>query len=168
MVRKFFPFDKNYVLEEAQLASKDHLLQELFQQVKDHYLSHHNPLALEDETTLAIQACKDPQLNRLEGLYAQLAGIYRYKFGENQLEFLFDGQSHYQKYMEEWVSTFRSWVMEFCLHSHFLKTVLEFTVFHTENTKLSLIDSRMKHFISTQFELKVYKYRGIVEMKHTG
>ena len=33
-------------------------------------------------------------------MYAKSASVYRYKHGETQLELLFDGASHYEKYKE--------------------------------------------------------------------
>ncbi|MCZ6693219.1 MAG: hypothetical protein O6939_04875 [Bacteroidetes bacterium] len=168
MVRKFFPFDKNYLLEEAQLSSRNRLLRSLYNQVKNNYLDFHNPLGLEDNTVLKINSYTKPRLKNLHGLYEHLSGIYRYRYGENQLEILFDGTTHIKKYQEDWETTFHCWLNEFCLSTHFLKAVLECTILYPGRTKAALADARMKYFITNLFELKVFRYKGIVEIKKAG
>ena len=165
MVHKYFPFDKNYILEKAQFDQEERLIVYLINFVKAYYLATSNPLGLEDDTTKAIKAHETIYLDRLTEIYRHLAGIYRFKYGQNQLELLFDGQDHYQKYVEDWKAKYKEWLHEFCTKPNFIKAVLELTVFFPEDRKALLAESRMKTFIQQHFDIKVYKYRGIIEMK---
>ncbi|MEM9856226.1 MAG: hypothetical protein AAF843_02655 [Bacteroidota bacterium] len=165
MFKKLFPFDKNYILEKAQLDQEEYLTLYLINFVKAYYQEHSNPLGLVDNTVSQIIAHKTEYTKRLSEFYFHLAGIYRYKHGQNQLEFLFDGQDHYEKYVQDWKCTFKEWMFEFCAKPNFVRAVLELTVFYPEGRKSELAETRMKTFIQQRFDLKVYKYRGIVPMK---
>lgn len=165
MVHKYFPLDKNYILEQAQLDLQKELIVHTIDFAKNFYHQVHNPLGLEDDTTNKINAHTTVYTHRLDEFYRNLSGIYRYKFGHNQLEFLFDGQDHYKKYQEDWKNAYDQWLMDFCYRPNFLKAILELTVFYPEGRKAELAENRMKAFIHQHFELKVYKYRGIVKMR---
>lgn len=165
MVRKFFPLDKNYLLEEAQLLLQDALLTELVEKVKDQYFFRYNPLGLEDAMSLQVDRFKLRNKKPLYNLYQNLAGIYRYKFGGNQLEFLWDGVEHIEKYKAEWAKTFDEWTDCYCKHELFVRAILDLTVFLPENRNAQFAENRMNHFILQQFEVKIHKQRGIVEMK---
>lgn len=165
MQRKLFPLDKNYILQEAQAASKPYLLNALVEKVKACYLRYCNPLGLEDDTVLKIKNCIDYDTHLLADFYEHLAGIYRFKYGSNQLEFIFDGRSHLEKYQEEWEAAFMGWVLEFCSEENFLKAILEVTIFYPKGRKALLAGNRLKVFIAQQFYMKVYKRRGIVPLK---
>ncbi len=164
MQRKLFPFDKNHILKEAQLGCKEGLLKVLVENAKQSYLDLCNPLGLEDDPIRKIKSSRHFELNLLEEFYEHLAGIYRYKYGSNQLEFRFDGKSHYEKYREDWSETFHEWTAEFCRDVNFLKAILEVTVFYPKDRKALLAGNRLKTYISQQFYLKVYRYRGIVRL----
>ena len=165
MIKKYFPFDKNYILEKAQLDQEERLTVYLINFVKAYYQANSNPLGLLDNTMTQVLAHKTDYAERLREFYLNLAGIYRFKHGQNQLEFLFDGQDHYEKYLKDWKSTFKEWLIEFCGKPNFVRAVLELTVFYPEGRKSELAENRMKTFIHQHFDLKVYKYRGIVPMK---
>lgn len=161
MDAKLFTLDKNYLLKEAQLRLKSQLLQELVSKVKKTYLRQYNPLGLMDEVILTILNAKNFRLNCLYNFYFELAGIYRFKYGENQLEFIFDGTPHIEKYKKDWHRNFRKWSDQFCMHSHFLRGVLEGTILNPDPGTDRLIEIRLKHFLEQHFGLRVYKYRGI-------
>ena len=165
MIQKFFPLDKNYILETAQLIQKDVLLFEMAEMVKKNYLHRHNPMGLIDETVLKIQGHRLEGLKNLEEFYNQLAGVYRYKFGQIQLDLLFDGRDHLEKYKDDWKSQFDVWVNDFCSNPYFLKTVLELTVFFDQANNLELPLKRLNNYISKHLDVKIYKYKGVVEMK---
>ncbi len=162
MIQKYFPLDKNYILEKAQLDLEKELITYLIAFSKEFYLKNNNPLGIEDETISSIKAHETEYTERLVEFYRNLAGVYRYKFGQNQLEFLFDGNDHYDKYVQDWSNTFKKWLIDFCLKPNFLRAVLELTVFYPEGKKAELAENRMKTFINQHFSLKIYKYKGIV------
>ena len=165
VIRKFFPLDKNYLLEEVQLALQDALLDQLVERVKIHHQVLHNPLGLDDSFTQRLKAYKSKNRKPLHNFYQNLAGVYRYKFGENQLGFVWDGRDHSQLYKEEWIQAFTTWTEQFCAHELFLQAVLDLTVFLPDNRHAHLAENRMNHFILNHFEVKIHKNRGIVEMK---
>lgn len=163
MTRKYFSFDKNYLLKEAQASSRGKLLSTLIDTVKDCYQAYYNPLGLVDDTVLKIQSTESMNLEYFDEFYDDLAGIYRYKYGEVQLEFLWDGTSHSDKYQTEWEQIFTSWIKDFCHHQPFIRAVFESTTFHSRLTRPEHIQSRLKSFLVNYFDLKIYQYKGIVE-----
>ncbi len=165
MIRKYFQFDKNYILEKAQLDQEKQLTIYLIDFVKSYYQEQSNPLGLLDDTIEKVRAHETTYAKSLREFYHNLAGIYRFKHGQNQLEFLFDGVDHYDKYEQDWQETFKEWLLEFCHKPNFVRAVLELTVFYPEGKKSELAENRMKTFIHNHFDLKVYKHRGIVKMK---
>ena len=165
MVRKFFPYDKNYLLERAQMELEPELIMFLIDYVKGFYLTTYNPLGLMDETISSIKQHNTTYEEELKEFYQCISAVYRYKFGDNQLELIFDGREHLCKYREEWESTFKEWLAELCHTPQFVKAVLELSVFFPRNRKAQLAANRMKNYLHQHFELKIYKYRGIVEMR---
>ena len=165
MKRKFFPFDKNYLLEQAQLESKQELLLEMVGLVKEIYLNRYNPLGLMDRSIQQIVETTEYSMVEVGELYDEMAGIYRYKYSSNQLELLFDGKDHIEKYQEDWKDAYLQWIQEFSRSKSFLKAVLEATIFYPKDVKSQRAFSRLRLFISEQFGLKVYKYKGIVPIQ---
>lgn len=165
MTRRFFPFDKNYLLENAQMEQKDTLLPEMVEIVKNIYLLRFNPLGLRDRSIVKIHATTEYNLQELSVFYEELAGLYRYKYSSNQLELLFDGSDHADKYRTDWEKAFKSWIIEFSTSKSFLKAVLETAIFHVDEQQSQRAYSRLKNFVSDRFGIKIYKYKGIIPMK---
>ncbi len=165
MQRKLFPDDKNYILKSVQSSNKEELLIELVTFVKKYYLRHYNPLGLIDDIILKIKNSKPFPFEPFEEFYFDLATIYRFKYGEVQLQFLFDGRSHYEKYAADWEEYFMQNIHSFCSNRFFIRAVLDIGVFHTQDRVAQLAGRRLKYFLNEFFELKVYKYRGIQFMK---
>lgn len=161
MDSKLFTLDKNYILKEAQIKLKKLLLTQLIDEVKQDYLQKCNPLGLIDPTISSIRNHTYSELEYLDSFYFELAGIYRLKHGENQLEFLFDGNSHYIKYQEDWGKTFRKWTENFFHHQHFIRAILEGSVLKPEIHIQKNVQIRLKLFLEQFFHLRIYKYRGI-------
>ena len=163
MLRKFFPLDKNYVLEEAQLSLESTLLQYLVDFVKVEYLLRSNPLGMMDDMATKIRDHKGSDLRHLHDYYLNLMGVFRFKFySDNQLEFIFEGKDAFQHYREEWTSQFREWTKAFCEHHNFLRAVLDLTVFYPAGSPVLMVDNRMNAFISQYFEVRIDPRRGII------
>ncbi|MBS0000761.1 MAG: hypothetical protein KFF73_17395 [Cyclobacteriaceae bacterium] len=158
---RLFTLDKNYLLKEAQFQQKNQLLLELVTRVRNTYLHEYNPLGLKDEVIETLIQPSTPRLECLYNFYFELAGIYRFKYGENQLEFLFDGTPHIEKYRKDWQRHFRKWSGQFCRQKHFLRAILEGTILNPDQQTDYLIEIRLKHFLEQHFGLRIYKYRGI-------
>jgi hypothetical protein len=163
--RKLFSNDKNFILREVQHSSRNTLLKELVRLSKEYYLSHHNPLGLIDDIINQIKASTNFPSEAFDAFYHDLCAIYRYQYGEVQLEFLFDGRSHWQKYENDWVEFFKKQCTEFCANRFFLRAVLDIAVFHNRDRVAYLAGDRLKYFLTQYYEMKVYKYRGIKAMR---
>lgn len=162
---KLFKYDKNYLLKEAQQNSRTLLLKNMIDRVKNHYLTYHNPMGLVDSAVLKIQASKSYNLQNFDFFYNYLCGVYRYRNPDNQLEINFDGRSHLEIYRDQWHNAFNEWINEFVKQENFIKAVLEATVFFSGSQREILAHNRMKNFLSNYFEIKLYKYKGLVAMK---
>lgn len=165
MVRKFFPQDKNYLLEAAQLRAQDRLLTILIDKAIATYQRVHNPLGLNDAFSEKIAQYYPRSLTSLHPFYESLAGIYRFKYGEIQLGFLWDGRDHDEKYGEDWWGTFDSWTTQLCHDMQFAQAVLDLTVFLPDGGPVQLAENRMNAVMLNLFEVRIHKQRGIVKAK---
>jgi len=164
VLRKFFPRDKNYILEQAQLSLRQPLLQYLVDFVKVEYLLRHNPLGLVDETAQKIQQHQNADFKHLDEFYLNLMGMFRFTFySDNQLEFNFEPKDDIDRYRDEWNRQFKTWVKEFCKHQNFLRAVLDLTVFYPVDSPVLMMDTRMNTFISQFFEVKIHPEKGIIK-----
>jgi hypothetical protein len=160
--RKFFPLDKNYILEEAQLSLQQPLLQHLVDYVKVEYLLHCNPLGLDDEISRKVKDHTAADFRHLEHFYLCTMGIFRFKYyHDNQLTFLFEGGNDFEKYKKEWSDQFKKWTREFCKHPNFLRAVLDLTVFYPVDSPVLMVDNRMNTFISQYFDIRIHPQKGI-------
>lgn len=166
MFKKFFPQDKNYILESVQLSLEQELLQYLVDFVKVEYLLRSNPLGLADATSTRIQEFELANIEQLKEFYLNLMAVYRYThYHDNQLEFIFDGRDPAEKYQEEWTQAFRKYTRELALNDNFLRTVLDLTVFYPEDYTPQMAGLRLSSFISRKFELRFDPAKGIQRVK---
>ena len=165
MLRKFFPLDKNYLLKEAQSTLENKLLQFLLERVKTSYQQKHNPLGLTDSFVSKIANYSADNFSGLSKFYETLAAVYRYKWGDSQLEFLWDGTDHLEKYKTDWTAFFEQSTSQFCHEELFLQAVLDVTVFLPNTGLVDLAENRMNHFMLHYFEVKFHKTKGIIAMK---
>lgn len=164
MQRKFFPRDKNYVLEDAQLSLENPLMTYLVDFVKVEHLLHNNPLGIMDDTFLKIQHHTVNDFSHLQEFYISLAGVFRYLFySDNQLAFSFDGQDEFAKYQQQWTETFKRWTKDFCKHDNFRTAILELTVFYPDDYTPQMAGLRLSAFITKVFDLKIDSQKGIVK-----
>jgi len=160
-----FPQDKNYILKEVQADNQTELLKKLTLLVKEAYLARFNPLDLEDDTIRTIKGSKEFDTELLGNFYWELAGVFRYKVGSNQLEFIFSGKSHYNKYLDDWTEAFEMWIEDFLCSPYFIRAVLEMTIICPDSRAAWLAKDRLKVYLSQYFNLRVYKYRGIIPIQ---
>lgn len=162
MQRKFFPLDKNYILEQVQLALEQELLHYLIDFVKVEYLLRHNPLGLVDETVERIKQHRAEEYSRLHDFYLMLAGIFRFRYyRDNQLTFIFSGEEPDEVYAREWAIEFKSWVRQLSQHKQFLMGVLELTVFYPSDDEARFIGNRLQAFAASFFEIRIHPQKGI-------
>jgi hypothetical protein len=164
VLRKFFPLDKNYILEQAQLSLENTLLHYLVDYVKVEYLLRYNPLGIVDEMSEKIRTHENTDFRHLHEFYLNLTGVFRYtRYADNQLEFIFDGKDDLKKYQEEWTHQFKTWAKQFCQHQNFLRAVLDLTVFYPADSPVLMVDNRMNAFIAQYFDIKIHPQKGIVK-----
>lgn len=165
MGERLFLLDKNYILKQVQADLRLELQAKLVDIIKDGYYGIFNPLRLPDETTELIDQYRPSHLSFFDELYDIISGIYRYHLGDNQLELLFDGRSHYDKYIADWSEAFENYINQLCTKKNFVLAGLELSVFHSLDKRIELAQNRMKVSIFDHFELKVYKHKGIQSFK---
>jgi hypothetical protein len=162
LIRKFFPLDRNYLLEQAQFRTRERLLSFLTSTAMESYERVNNPLGLEDSFISKMRQFTDVTSIELDEFYWMLCGIYRFRHSNNQLELLWDGKDHLTRYEEEWTAVFRQWISEFCRDQLFVQAVLDLSVFLPSGSQPAMASNRMQHFLRTRFSLKIHKAKGIV------
>lgn len=165
MIDKLFPLDKNYILRQAQFVLEEDLMDLMISELKGSYTCLYNPLQLRDQTYSRIMDSFDFPRERVRMIYRQLCGIYRFKHKDNQLELLFDGRSHFDKFKEDWQAGIVLWVRELGQHEQYVKTLLRMTLLYDTETRAEWAENHCKAFINQYFELKVVKRQGELRLK---
>lgn len=165
MIQKLFPLDKNYILRQAQSVLEEELIDRMVFELKRSYTSLYNPLQLMDETYAQILDSFEFPRDRVRLIYRQLSGIYRYKHGDNQLEMLFDGRTHLEKFQEDWSAALVVYVRELGIYEQYVKTMLRMTILFDTESRAEWAENHCKAFINQYFELKVVKRQGELRLK---
>ncbi|WP_339755354.1 hypothetical protein [Algoriphagus aquimarinus] len=165
MIQKLFPLDKNYILRQAQSVLEEELIDRMIFELKRSYTSLYNPLQLMDTTYAQILDTFEFPRERARLIYRQLSGIYRYKHGDNQLEMLFDGRTHLEKFQEDWSAAFIAYVSELGVYEQYVKTMLRMTLLFDTESRAEWAENHCKAFINQHFELKVVKRHGELRLK---
>ena len=165
MIQKLFPLDKNYILRQAQSVLEEELIDRMVFELKRSYTALYNPLQLMDETYAQILDTFVFPRERVRLIYRQLSGIYRYKHGDNQLEMLFDGRTHLEKFQEDWSSALITYVRDLGIYGQYVKTMLRMTLLFDSESRAEWAENHCKAFINQHFELKVVKRQGELLLK---
>lgn len=165
MIQKLFPLDKNYILRQAQSVLEEEMIDRMIFELKRSYTFLYNPLQLMDQTYSQILDTFDFPRDRARLIYRQLCGIYRYKHGDNQLELLFDGRTHFEKFQEDWSDALVVYVQELGIYEQYVKTMLRMTLLFDTETRAEWAENHCKAFINQHFELKVVKRQGELRLK---
>ncbi|WP_339703584.1 hypothetical protein [Algoriphagus aquimarinus] len=165
MIQKLFPLDKNYILRQAQSVLEEELIDRMIFELKRSYTSLYNPLQLMDTTYEQILDTFEFPRERARLIYRQLSGIYRYKHGDNQLEILFDGRTHLEKFQEDWSAAFIAYVSGLGIYEQYVKTMLRMTLLFDTESRAEWAENHCKAFINQHFELKVVKRHGELRLK---
>lgn len=165
VTRKFFAADKNYLLKEAQANLEQQLRPQLMVIVRELYFAQFNPLGLEDDFVVSLKNASSPKDNFLEKPYEILAALYRYQYGDNQLELLWDGISHIEHYQKQWQQKYQSWLVEMCVSKpSFTRALIKF-IFNLDNQMNStFIEKYICTSILEHFGFKLYKKRGLTSV----
>ncbi|UXX79260.1 hypothetical protein N7E81_18050 [Reichenbachiella carrageenanivorans] len=156
-----FDKDKNILLKTAQDQIFTDLAQRLVSITIQKYSIHFNPLGLVDDTYQQILDYQFENIEELEGIYENLCVAYRYKYGDNQLEIIWDGKSHEEKYKEEWGETFDRWAHDLTENPSVIKGILQLTIFNESKRNLTFVRNAVKGLINEYFEIKILKRNGV-------
>lgn len=133
----------------------------LFEKTLDAYDTLFNPLGLEDSTTQQIKGFVLKDISNLEGIYENVAAIYRYQYGDSQLEIIWDGKTHHEKFHEDWSASYEEWIIDLCQNKSFIKGILHLTVFSEQKKNNFFVENSLKAIINEYFDLKVLTRNGI-------
>lgn len=158
---KSFEKDKNILLKNAQDEIFYHLAEKLVQVTIRKYSQYFNPLGLVDDTFQQILDYQNENDAELAGIYENLCVAYRYKYGDNQLEIIWDGKSHEEKYKDEWSETFEKWANDLTENPSIIKGILQLTVFNDSKKNISFVQNAIKGLINDYFEIKILKKNGV-------
>ena len=162
MSDKLFNNDKNYILKKVQSQTKNALLQLLISNSIKKYEKSTNSLGLIDETSKIIQRFKIKSYRELNFFYKKISTIYRYKHGEVQLSFLWDGSSHEEFYKNRWIYFFNEEINRMINNNSFLKSILSITALKKSKEKIPEIQYNLSTFIRKKYNIQVYKRKGVV------
>lgn len=122
---KYFDQDKNSILRAAQGFVEPQLLNSWVKIAFDTYMQLENPMGLMDDFIVKLKSIESYNTAFLQEIYEILAAIYRLKKGNNQLEFIWDGRSHYEVYAENWSEWFEEHVKHFCLQPEVYRAIIK-------------------------------------------
>lgn len=129
--------------------------------VIENYKTLFNPLGLVDDTFKKILDYQFDNTFELKGIYENLCVAYRYKYGDNQLEIIWDGVTHEEKYSKEWTEICQAWISELSANPTFVKGVLQLTVFNDRDKNVVFIKNSLKAIINEFFEIKIITRKGL-------
>ena len=165
MIQKLFPLDKNYILRQAQSVLEEELLNQMVVELKASYTQLYNPLQLMDATYRSILDRNEFPRERIRVIYRQLCGIYRFRHGDNQLELLFDGRTHFEKFQEDWITCLLAYVRQLGANEPYVKTLLRMTLLYDTESRAEWSENHCKGFINQFFDLKVIKLQGELRLR---
>jgi len=148
--QKYFHQDKNYLLKTVQAFGKEALLGVWTKAAYESYMVYENPMGLEDDFTLSLKSNIHRGSGILDEMYDLLAAVYRFKEGDNQLTFMWDGRTHMEFYDEEWKSTYSEWISALCLKPDVYRAIIKASLadktIHTDFLSASIKRSILDHF----------------------
>lgn len=160
---RYFSADKNYLLKTVQAFSKHALLEKWAFEAFNGYMQQENPLGLEDDFTLSIKSEIPKGSFILEDIYDIVAAVYRYKHGDNQLSFLWDGRTHMEHYDDEWRTTFHSWVIALCQNKEVYRTIIKAAMADNQ-TNTDFLAITMRRFVLKHFNVRLTRSQRLMTM----
>ncbi|MFY0606612.1 MAG: hypothetical protein JXR10_07850 [Cyclobacteriaceae bacterium] len=151
---KYFDQDKNTILRAAQGFVEPQLLQKWVEIAFDSYMKLENPMGLVDDFILELQSIKVFDTSLLEELYEILTAVYRYEKGDNQLEIIWDGRSHYEVYAENWSSCFEEWTSIFCQKPEVYRAIIKACILK-QPTNHKFLYYGIRRIILDHFKLQI-------------
>lgn len=151
---KYFDQDKNSILRAAQGFVEPQLLQRWVEIAFEGYMQMENPMGLVDDFILQLKSVEEYDTTFLQELYEIVSAIYRYERGNNQLEIIWDGRSHYEVYAEAWSETFEEWMKYFCLKPEIYRAIIKACILK-QGTNSKFLYYGVRRTILGHFKLKI-------------
>ena len=155
---KYFPGDKNYLLKTVQAFTKEALMDQWCRHAYQGYSQAENPMGLQDDFTVELQANISRGKFILDEAYDLLAAIYRFKYGDNQLTFIWDGRTHMEFYDETWKETVSEWTQDISRHPEIYRSIVKASL-KSDNENIDFLKGSMKRFILRKFEINLTRSR---------
>ena len=151
---KYFEQDKNSILRAAQGFVEPQLLKRWVEVAYKTYMLLENPLGLEDAFIIKLKGIKEYDYEFLQELYEILSAIYRYERGNNQLEIIWDGRSHYEVYAEAWQEDFDAYIKYFCTKPEVYRSILKACILR-QGMNNKFLYYAIRRVILDHFNLKI-------------
>lgn len=151
---KYFDQDKNTMLRAAQGFIEPQLLNLWVKKALAAYKQRENPLGLVDDFILELEKIDQYETSILSEIYEIMSAIYRFKKGDNQLEFIWDGRSHYEVYAENWKSEFESWVSQLSQSPEIYRPILKACVLK-QDTNHKMLFYAIRRIILNHFQIQI-------------
>ena len=162
MAEKQFQNDKNYILKNIQTECRNEFLMNLIRKSVNAYEQKSNSLKLNDSISNYLKKNNIKDFNNLNFFYRKLSAIYRFKYGETQLSFLWDGRSHEDYYKERWRSFFTVETEKLINNISILKMILSVTVFNLGKDRILSSQYKLSSYIRKNFNAQVFKRKGVI------
>jgi hypothetical protein len=153
MLKQSFDHDRNYIVKQVQQDMQFDLSNQAIRRAIDNYLAFENPMGLVDDFIIQLTSIKQYNTQFLEEFYQTAAGIFRFLFVDNQLEFVWDGRSQYEKYQDDWASTFLSWIDRFHNTRSFSKIILKGAVLN-QDQRTEFLQQSLIRILLSEFKVK--------------
>ncbi len=158
--QKYFPQDKNYLLKTVQAFSKEVLISGWADHCYQGYMRNENPMGLEDDFTIHIKSEIQKGTFILEEVYELLSAIYRFREGDNQLSFVWDGRTHMEYYDEKWKITFIEWVDELSRKPEIYRAVIKASL-ADGMTNTTFLQASIKRAVLNHFHIRLTRSQKI-------
>lgn len=149
----YFSHDKNHLLKDAQKSKKDVLIESWVIQSIEGYLTINNPMGLVDDFIKSITQVSSYNTKFLADTYDYLSAAYRLIYSSNQLEFLWDGGSHFIKYGNEWETQFNHWMHGLTKVDPINRSILKACVLK-DDSSFGLLEKNFKRLVLSELKLK--------------
>ncbi|MFY0687595.1 MAG: hypothetical protein JXQ90_10550 [Cyclobacteriaceae bacterium] len=153
MLQQSFDHDRNYIVKQMQQDMQLDLSNLAIQRAVDNYLAYENPMGLIDDFVLQLQNIKQFNTDFLKEFYFTAASLFRFLYIDNQLEFVWDGRSQYEKYQDDWSNTFLSWIDKFHNTRSFSKIILKGAVLH-QDQRTEFLQNSLIRILLSEFKVK--------------
>lgn len=149
---KLFPTDKNYILKEVQADIKEKLLEVASSKAFENFQLRENPMGLIDGFISDLSGSTDIRYSFFSDGYDLLTHIYRLYYGQIQLEFLWDGRSHYEYYELEWTKKFIEWQDALASEKDYCRLILKGAFL--KDSPSNFLSESLERIILKHFQVK--------------